>query len=81
MLKRLTEWTHLLFYKWSQKAERLGNPGFECECCVGQEYWQGCYCGHHGCVGPDLEPSRRHLFWRWLAKIMLPARYRLDKHD
>ena len=27
-------------------------PPFECELCVGQEYWQGCYCAYHGATAP-----------------------------
>ena len=34
-------------------------PGYECEQCVGQEYWQGCYCAYYDAwcpAGPSGEP-------------------------
>ena len=40
-------------------------PSFECQQCVGQEYWQGCYCDYYGAScpgGPGPE------WWRLLLR-------------
>lgn len=42
-------------------------PAYDCEQCVGQEYWQGCYCAYYGGWSPAgpratpwwVEPGRR----------------------
>lgn len=47
-------------------------PSYECELCVGQEPWQGCYCAHHGAVaagGDGPGPIRR--FFRWALKRVI----------
>ena len=56
---RSSSWLHALIYD-------LAWPSYECELCVGQEYWRGCECAYRGDVAPGVGPTRRHLFWRWV---------------
>jgi len=47
-------------------------PSYECELCVGQEPWRGCWCAYHGAPRPNEGPSRsrvwaRELATRWLG--------------
>jgi hypothetical protein len=48
---------------------RIAWPSYECECCVGQEAWQGCYCWHHGGTGPGVGPEH----WRCILRRALDA--------
>lgn len=41
-------WLHLALYDYAW-------PAYECERCVGQDQWAGCYCQHHGLPGPCVE--------------------------
>lgn len=42
-------------------------PSYECEQCVGQEPWLGCYCQHYGAVAPGIGPEA----WRaWLRRVL-----------
>jgi hypothetical protein len=51
-------------------------PGFECQQCVGQDYWQGCHCAYAGGISPGEGPGRYHLALRWLyGKLYGPARW------
>lgn len=52
-------------------------PDFACEGCVGQEYWQGCYCAYHGATGPGEGPSIFISYARRVAKFLklLPRHY------
>lgn len=54
----------LLPRSWWRRLHALAYPGYDCECCVGQEPWRGCYCAHHGCIAPCVEPTRWHLLLR-----------------
>ena len=46
-------------------------PSYECQLCVGQEYWQGCECAYHGAVAPGFGPER----WRaFLRRVLFPSR-------
>ena len=45
---------------------RLCWPSYECQLCVGQDWWQGCYCAYHECAGPCAEPPRWMRLGRWL---------------
>jgi hypothetical protein len=46
---------------------KIGWPYYECECCVGQEWWQGCYCAYHDAYMPCWPHVPRHArVARWL---------------
>lgn len=49
-------------------------PMYDCECCVGQDWWQGCYCHYHGAVAPCEGPTRRHEFLRRVAALLFKYR-------
>jgi hypothetical protein len=53
ILRRISYW-----------VSRQAYPHYECECCIGQEWWRGCYCQYHDCIGPCEEPRMWHRFWR-----------------
>lgn len=63
---RLRPWVRRLprrLYFW---LRRMAWPLYECQLCVGQEYWQGCYCAYHGAIapgGPGPKRWRRTLRW------------------
>jgi hypothetical protein len=42
-------------------------PFYKCAQCVGQEWWQPCYCAYYGCSGPCEEPSR----WQRILRAVL----------
>lgn len=50
-------WLHHLIYN-------AAYPTYECELCVGQEGWQGCYCAYHGAISPSAGPHTGHLLLR-----------------
>lgn len=51
-----------LYWKW----RALLYPSYECTQCVGQDWWQGCYCQYHGGIAPGIGPET----WRvWLRKL------------
>jgi hypothetical protein len=55
----------LIRLRW--RLRRLTWPVYDCEQCVGQDVWQGCYCDYHGGVAPGVGPER----WRvWLRKVV-----------
>lgn len=56
---RGSSWLHKLIHD-------TAFPRYECEQCVGQEPWQGCYCDYHGASAPGEGPTRWHIFWRWV---------------
>lgn len=56
---RGTSWLHRLVYDTAW-------PSYECQQCVGQEYWQGCQCAYYAASGPCKPATRWHLFWRWV---------------
>jgi hypothetical protein len=44
-------------------------PPYDCQQCVGQEEWRGCYCAYYGAPAPNVGPSRlrewlRSTAWR-----------------
>ena len=45
-------------------------PSFDCELCVGQEYWQGCYCAYYGATAPGEGPSTFIYYARKVAKFL-----------
>jgi len=49
------------------RLQALAYPPYECECCVGQEPWRGCYCDYHGLVGPGAEPE----WWRRVLRKVI----------
>lgn len=50
---------------WMRKVYDLAYPPYDCEQCVGQEPWQGCYCSYHGAVAP----GENHVeWWRGLLR-------------
>lgn len=46
-------------------------PSYECEQCVGQDAWQGCYCAYYGAPGPGEGPGRGLALLRELAEPIL----------
>lgn len=52
--------------------KRIAYPPFECQQCVGQEYWQGCYCVYNDASapgeGPTLKQALALKILRWLNK-------------
>lgn len=56
-------WLHRLIYNAAW-------PSYACELCVGQEYWQGCYCDYHGAPHPGgpsrWPPEAYYEAMRWL---------------
>lgn len=46
----------------------LAFPYFSCEFCVGQEYWQGCWCAYHRAEAPGDGEIRA---WRRLLRSTL----------
>lgn len=59
-------------YRTEAAVRRIAYPNFDCQLCVGQHSWQGCYCAYHGAVAPAGEndqPRWYHLFARWILKV------------
>ena len=54
-------WLHRALYA-------LAWPAYECELCVGQEEWRGCYCAYHGASAPGGGVRLRELMARWVWK-------------
>jgi hypothetical protein len=42
-------------------------PCYECEHCVGQEPWHGCYCAYHGALSPCNRSNPR---FAWLRNYL-----------
>ena len=44
-------------------------PSYECECCVGQEVWRGCYCAYYEAEAP----GQGNIVWwrRWGRKVYI----------
>lgn len=78
----------ILSEKWTGRSRWAGSPldvlrrsirtflypGFDCEQCIGQDPWQGCYCAYYGATAPNYgpEPWRRLLrkaAERWLGIV------------
>lgn len=49
---------------------RLCYPSYECEQCVGQEYWQGCYCAYHGASAPCHGPEGWRAALRAIVRVV-----------
>lgn len=49
-------------------------PSYECEQCVGQEAWQGCYCAYYGATAPSEGPGPIRALLRDLAEPILRDR-------
>lgn len=48
-------------------------PFYDCELCVGQEYWQGCYCAYYEADGPcspytPLWRMALRYLWNWMYR-------------
>lgn len=43
---------------------KLAWPSYDCEQCVGQDWWQGCYCAYYGASAPNCGPE----WWRVLMR-------------
>lgn len=50
----------------------LAYPTYDCQQCVGQEPWQGCYCAYHDCIAPCTQPTRWYRFLQWLIRKPKP---------
>lgn len=48
-------------------------PRYECELCIGQEPWSGCYCAYHGAYYPGGGDAPR---WRRIARAAFLLLYR-----
>lgn len=46
-------------------------PSYECEQCVGQEPWRGCYCAYFGCVAPNKGCETWRSYLRMLNDCVL----------
>lgn len=44
-------------------------PGYACECCVGQEYWQGCYCAYNEAIAPGFGPTLPYVWGRAVYRL------------
>ena len=69
----INNWKWFRRFYWRLRS--WAYPGFDCQSCVGQEPWQGCYCSYHGCVAPCTGPTRRHVILRALIRSTLPTHY------
>lgn len=49
---------------------RLAYPSYDCELCVGQEWWQGCECSYHGGIAPGVGPE----WWRVQLRKLVDRR-------
>lgn len=47
-------------------------PSFECQLCVGQDWWQGCECDYFGGSAPGCGPE----WWRVLLRRLWNFGYR-----
>lgn len=57
---------------------RVLYPSYECECCVGQDASQGCYCAFYGAVAPSIGPEP----WRaWLRSVFRRAALEATDHE
>jgi hypothetical protein len=63
--RRLPAHDPLTLFRWW--VRRLLWPSYECELCVGQDAWQGCYCAYYGSPRPSHGPSRARVIARGLA--------------
>jgi hypothetical protein len=53
---------------------RLAFPSYECEQCVGQEPWRGCYCAYYGASAPNKGPE----WWRY--KLQQAVRWTIERN-
>lgn len=56
-----------------------GWPSYECEQCVGQEYYHGCYCAYYGawCPAGPKDGTEPFSVWagRWLYRKLYGEPY------
>lgn len=71
--------------KWTGRATWAGTPAdmlkrqvrvwlypyYDCQQCVGQEEWQGCYCAYYEAVAPNTGPEKWRIVLRKIAQRWL----------